>query len=119
MRVVVGGAEQVRWVDLAAVRLPAAARRPGWASRGRGAGGSAGRDGGDGAVSELRGLLAAGLPGRSAGRRRRHASDLTAELPVVRCAEAGEASGRHRAPAAGSGRHRAGADVRPAPGRTR
>ncbi len=66
---------------------------------------------------ELRGLLAAGLPARAVVRRRRHGSDLTAELPVVRCAEsagapvplrAAEAPGRHRAP---GGRHRAGDDV--------
>jgi hypothetical protein len=62
---------------------------------------------------ELRGLLAAGLPDRPVDRPRRHASDLTAEMPVVRWAGiedlAGDAAGRHRAPA-DSGRHRAGYD---------
>jgi hypothetical protein len=105
VRVLVSGAEQVRWVELAAVRLPEAA------------GPSVAPPAETVVMSrvELRGLLASGSPGRASARRRRHASDLTAELPVVRCAE--EEPGRHRAPAAAGagGRHRAADDVRSTP----
>lgn len=101
VRVVHAGAPQVRWVDLAAVRLPeppAAAEAP--------VPGPPPAETVMMSRSELRGLLASGLP---AGRRRRHAADLTAEVPVVRWAEAD--AGRHRAPAAMAGRHRAGDDT--------
>lgn len=101
VRVVVAGAEQVRWVELAAVRLPEPSASD--VIPPAPAGGQAAET----VVmsrADLRELMATGLPVRPAGRRRRHASDLTAELPVVRCAEPGAAAGRHRAPA---GRHRA------------
>ncbi|SEP14909.1 hypothetical protein SAMN05660991_03545 [Trujillonella endophytica] len=65
--------------------------------------------------AELRERLGQALPGRVAGRRRRHASDLTAELPVVRCVDGAALAGRHRAPAFG-GRHRAGGDTLPGSG---
>ncbi len=67
--------------------------------------------------TELRELLSAGLPARSTGRRRRHASDLTAELPAVSCAEVADGPGRHRAPAPAGGRHRAGDDAVAVPAR--
>ncbi|MGY1772148.1 hypothetical protein [Blastococcus sp. SYSU D00813] len=104
VRVVVAGAERVRWVDLTAVRLP---QGPG----GAGASVPPAREPAAETVvmsrADLRELMATGLPARPV-RRRRHASDLTAELPAVRCAEgvAGAGAGRHRAPAA-AGRHRA------------
>jgi hypothetical protein len=117
VRVVLDGAPQVRWVELGSVRLP---EPPSLSTAPAGA--PAGRA--EMAVpaetvmmsrSELRGLLASGpsvssgAASSGTGRRRRHAADLTAELPVVRCAEADP--GRHRAPATAPtvvvGRHRA------------
>lgn len=103
VRVAVAGVERVRWVDLTAVRLPQSrdvAASPVAPTREPAA---------ETVVisrADLGGLVAPGVPARPSARRRRHASDLTAELPVVRCAEPGPAAGRHRAPAA-VGRHRA------------
>ncbi|MGY1742591.1 MULTISPECIES: hypothetical protein [unclassified Blastococcus] len=105
VRVGQGGHRQERWVELPAVRLPERDAVPAGAAPAP----AAAPPPAETVVmsrAELRGLLATGPAGRAAGRRRRHASDLTAELPAVRCADAAAAPGRHRAPA-GAGRHRA------------
>lgn len=104
VRVLAAGTEQELWVGLAAVRLPETGDRSGPLPESPAETVVMSR-------ADLRGLMTAGLPGRGA-RRRRHASDLTAELPVLRSAE--DEVGRHRAPAAG-GRHRAEDDARPGP----
>lgn len=115
VRLVLAGREQVRWTALAEVRLPEAGAVPAADAV------TTGRPESSAPVAEtvmmsrveLRGLLAASVPGRDPGGQRRHASDLTAELPVVRCPDAEAAAGRHRAPAAG--RHRADTAASPVP----
>ncbi|WP_029433272.1 hypothetical protein [Blastococcus sp. URHD0036] len=114
VRVVRSGGPQVRWVDLRSVRLPEPTSLPPAAPAGRA---EVPAETVMMSRSELRGLLASGPSGSASpgtGRRRRHAADLTAELPVIRCAEADP--GRHRAPATAPtavvGRHRAADETR-------
>ncbi|RBY85179.1 hypothetical protein DQ240_13225 [Blastococcus sp. TF02A-26] len=119
VRVHVDGAVQVRWVDLGSVRLPEPPSVPTVAvpvvERPQVAPGAAPTPAETVVMSraELRGLLSSGPSAAPAPRRRRHAADLTAEFPVVRCAEPD--AGRHRAPATAPtpvvGRHRAGDDT--------
>jgi hypothetical protein len=120
VRVLLEGVAQVRWVELGSVRLPEAPAAPTPAVPVVRAGSSVPSPAETVVMSrsELRGLLSSGLPAVPAGRRRRHAADLTAEFPAVRCA--GPEAGRHRAPtrtparvtaAPGGGRHRAGDDT--------
>ena len=90
VRVHLAGGARVLGVDLAALRLPEApgaspdVRQPPAATV---------------VISRaaLRKRLGEELPRRVVGRRRRHASDLTAELPAVRCADGADIPGRHRA----------------------
>jgi hypothetical protein len=108
VRVFLEGAPQVLWVDLGSVRLPeprAGTTAPAAAPTGRADAAPSPAETVMMSRSELRGLLASGPSGAPTGRRRRHAAELTAEFPVVRCAEVD--AGRHRAPATSAGRHRA------------
>ena len=107
VRVLLDGAPQVRWVDLGSVRLPEppSATAPAAVRTESVEPAPSPAETVMMSRSELRGLLASGPSGAPTGRRRRHAADLTAELPVVRCAEPD--AGRHRAPATSAGRHRA------------
>ncbi|MGY1745648.1 hypothetical protein [Blastococcus sp. SYSU D00695] len=114
VRALIGAAAREMWVELAAVRLPEPVPAPAAepiVARVAEVGPAARLSGSVETVQmsrvELRRMLGDGLPARGVARRRRHASDLTAELPVVRCAEA---EGRHRA-GVPAGRHRAGDEV--------